>query len=73
MAGGLLAYGPGLSERFRQAATFVHKILKGAKPSDLPVEQPTRFELTVNLDTARAMGLTLPPALLERADRVIAR
>jgi putative ABC transport system substrate-binding protein len=68
-----MAYGPSFVERFRQAATFVHKILKGAKPADLPVEQPIRFELTVNLRTAKALGLTIPSSLLTRADEVIDR
>jgi putative ABC transport system substrate-binding protein len=70
-AGGLLSYGPDLDAQFRRAAAFVDRILKGARPEDLPVEQPTRLELAVNLATARALGLTLPPALLARADATI--
>jgi len=70
-AGGLMAYGPNLSRQFRQAASFVHKILQGTRPADLPVEQPATLELAINVSTARALGLTIPQSVLLRADRVI--
>jgi putative ABC transport system substrate-binding protein len=69
--GGLIVYGPDIADLFRRAGDYIDKILRGTKPADLPVEQPTKFELIINMKTAKTLGLTVPPSILVRADQVI--
>jgi len=71
VAGGLISYGPNFPELWRRAAEYIDRILRGTKPGEIPVEQPTKFDLVINLKTAKALGLTVPPSLLVRADEVI--